>query len=40
MTLSQKTCLLAINNNFGGKWVALRGTVGRPGKRTAILAPR
>lgn len=40
MTLSQKTCLLAINNNFGGKWVALRCTVGRPGKRTAILAPR
>ncbi|MGL4725707.1 MAG: hypothetical protein ACRCWW_14585 [Scandinavium sp.] len=24
MTLSQKTCLLAMTNNFGGKWVAQR----------------
>lgn len=36
MTLSQKTCLLAIHNNFGGKWVALSRTVFGLGVRMAI----
>lgn len=36
MTLSQKTCLLIYFNSFGGKRVALRRTVVRPGERAAI----
>ena len=29
MTLSQKTCLSVITNNFGGKWVAQMRAVAR-----------
>ncbi|BDO01327.1 hypothetical protein KAM644c_09040 [Klebsiella quasipneumoniae subsp. quasipneumoniae] len=36
MTLSQKTCLSVIINNFGGKWVAQMRTVERLGMHAAL----